>query len=290
MTAVPPGPAGAPRYVDLHSHSTASDGALPPEAVVAAAKAAGLAALALTDHDTLDGVAAARAEGERLGVRVITGVELSAHVGDREVHLLALHLTSTEPIEHRLRELREARVSRAVHMVERLNALGVQVTMDDVLAQAKDGAVGRPHVARALVHGGWARDARDAFDRFLGNGRPANVAKQRLDVADAIRIAHDAGGIAVWAHPGPDGSRDAVERLVRQGLDGLEVRHPGHSQNDADRLGALVEHYRLVPSGGSDWHGASEGPRVLGCMRIPHEWLERQEARAEQHRARAQVA
>jgi predicted metal-dependent phosphoesterase TrpH len=290
VTAVPPGPAGAPRFVDLHSHSTASDGAQPPEAVVAAARAAGITALALTDHDTMDGVAAARAEGERLGVHVVTGVELSAHVGEKEVHLLALHLATTAPLEDRLRELRAARVGRAERMVERLNALGVRVTMADVLAEADGGAVGRPHVARALVNGGWARDSRDAFDRFLGNGRPANVAKQRLDIADAIRMAHDAGGIAVWAHPGPDGTRDAVERLVRQGLDGLEVRHPGHTEGDTSRLGALVDHYRLVPSGGSDWHGAAEGPRVLGCMRVPYEWLERQEARAALHRARAQVA
>jgi predicted metal-dependent phosphoesterase TrpH len=268
-----------PRTVDLHMHSTASDGSRAPEDVAAAAHAAGLTAIALTDHDTVAGVDAARAAGARLGLRVITGVELSADDEGREIHILGLHLERLELIEVAMREFRSTRVDRARRMVDRLNALGVPVTFESVLAQAGDGAVGRPHVARAVVAGGWASEQREVFDRWLGNGRPANVPKQKLDVADAIRIIHEAGGLAIVAHPGVDCNRTRIERLVALGLDGLEVRHPSHSADEIRRLGALVEYFRLVPSGGSDWHGAPEGPRTIGCMQVPYEVLERQEAR-----------
>jgi predicted metal-dependent phosphoesterase TrpH len=269
----------ADAYVDLHSHSTASDGLVEPAAVVEAAHRAGLVALALTDHDTVAGVAAAREAGERLGVRVVAGAELSAHVGSEEIHLLALHLGDVDAVAGALVRFRDDRVARAEKMVALLNARGVTVTMDDVQREAAGGAVGRPHVARAVVAAGGARDVRDAFDRFLGNGRPANVEKPRLDAADAIRLVHEAGGIAVWAHPGPDARRDRVEPLVAAGLDGLEVLHPRHGAEDEARLGALVDFFGLVSSGGSDWHGTTDGYRVLGQMQVPLAVLEAQDAR-----------
>ncbi|HET7456836.1 MAG TPA: PHP domain-containing protein [Gemmatimonadaceae bacterium] len=281
----PTGPAVAGPYVDLHTHSTASDGAFAPADVVAHASKAGLASIALTDHDSVSGVEEARAAGERLGVEVIAGIELSAVDGSREIHLLGLHLQSTAPIDRELAVFRETRVTRAEEMVARLNKLDVPVTFDAVLAEAGEGAVGRPHVARAIVRGGWVRDQREAFDRFLGNGRPAFVAKHHLAIGDAIRLVHDAGGVAVVAHPGPDGTRARIEPLVALGLDGLEVRHPSHSAEDAARLGALVDHFGLVPSGGSDWHGAVEGPRVIGNQRVSADWAARQAARAAELRA-----
>jgi predicted metal-dependent phosphoesterase TrpH len=267
------------RTVDLHMHSTASDGARSPEDVAAAAHAAGLAAIALTDHDTVAGVGAARIAGARLGLRVITGVELSAEDENREIHILGLHLERLELIEVAMTEFRATRIDRARRMVEELNRLGVPVTVESVFDQAGGGAVGRPHVARAVVAGGWAADPREVFDRWLGNGRPANVPKQRLDVSQAIRLIHDAGGLAIVAHPGVDCNRTRIERLVGLGLDGLEVRHPSHSADEVRRLGAMVEHFHLVPSGGSDWHGAPDGPRTIGCMQVPWDVLERQEAR-----------
>lgn len=271
--------AGGPTQVDLHTHSTASDGTLPPEKVVEAAERCGLKAIALTDHDTIAGVPAAREAGERLGIRVITGVELSAFEGDHEVHVLALHLSHLEALQKRLLELRAQRLARAGKIVEKLNALGIGITLDEVLLQSDGGAVGRPHVARALIARGVVQDFRGAFMTYLGGNGSAFVPKEKLSIEDAIAIAHEAGALAIWAHPGDLGRRDRIEPLVAAGLDGIEIRHPSHSGEDMKRLQALTDFFGLVPSGGSDWHGATEGPRRLGMMKVPAEWLERQDAK-----------
>ena len=273
------GDAARSTFVDLHSHSTASDGTLAPDAVVAAAKKAGLRALALTDHDTLAGVPLATVAGESLGVRIVPGVELSAHDGDREIHLLALHVTRLDLLELKLETLRAGRHVRASRIVDQLRALGVNVSMDMVMHEAGAASVGRPHIARALIRAGSVHDFREAFERYLGAGKPGFVAKERLEVREAIEITHEAGGIAIWAHPGADAFRARLEPLVTAGLDGVEVRHPSHCAEDVNRIGALVNFFGLVPSGGSDWHGSSEGPRKIGSMQIPVEWLERQDAR-----------
>ena len=271
--------AGGTAFVDLHTHSTASDGTLPPEQVIEAAAACGLSALALTDHDTIDGVERARAAGEKAGIRVIPGVELSAFEGEHEVHLLALHLTQLDALQRRLTELRTLRHSRAEKIVEKLNSLGVSVTMDEVLQQSNGGAVGRPHIARAMMARGLVHDFRDAFHRYLGAHGSAFIPKAKLTVEDAIAIAHEAGALAIWAHPGDGGRRDRLEPLIAAGLDGVEVRHPSHSSEDMKRLEALANYFGLVVSGGSDWHGAIDGPRRLGMMNVPIDWLEKQDAR-----------
>jgi predicted metal-dependent phosphoesterase TrpH len=269
--------AGRPAFVDLHTHSTASDGTLAPEGVIEAAERCGLTALALTDHDTIDGVPAARVAGERLGVRVIAGVELSAFQEDNEIHLLALHVTHIGALETRLSELRTGRYMRAQKIVEKLQTLGIPLTLDEVLLQSNGGAVGRPHVARALIARGVVQDFREAFTRYLGTAGSAFVARERLSIEDAISVAHEAGALAIWAHPGDGGRRERLEPLVAAGLDGLEVKHPSHSAEDVKRLQALADFFGLVPSGGSDWHGAPDGPRRLGIMNVPVDWLERQD-------------
>jgi predicted metal-dependent phosphoesterase TrpH len=271
-------------FVDLHAHSTASDGSRAPADVDREAKRIGLAAIALTDHDTVAGIAEATAAAEALGVRVVPGVELSAVEGDVETHILGLHLSDTRELEAKLIALREMRRTRAERMVQRLNELGVRIDFASVLEQAAGGAIGRPHVARAMIAEGWAVDFRDAFERYLGNGRPAYVTKDRLAVSEATGLIHRAGGLAVLAHPSHSGTRERIAAFVEQGMDGIEVRHPSHSAEDTARLAALVEHFSLVPSGGSDWHGSADGPRTLGMMRVPIDWLGRQDNRI---RARA---
>ena len=272
-------PAAPATFVDLHMHSTASDGARAPADVVRAAKAAGLTAIALTDHDTIAGLAEAQAAGAEYGIRIVNGVELSAVEGEAETHLLGLHLCDALVIERELGGLRDMRERRGQQIVAKLVALGVQVTFDDVLAQAGGGAVGRPHVARALVADGWATDVRDAFDRYLGAGKPAFVAKDQLGMADAIAMIHAAGGLAVLAHPGGAGTRERLNALIAFGLDGVEVKHPGHSPSDTARLATLAGQLGLVMSGGSDWHGAADGPRTIGMMQVPEAWLALQEER-----------
>jgi 3',5'-nucleoside bisphosphate phosphatase len=273
-------------FVDLHTHSTASDGSRTPGEVVVAARAAGLAAFALTDHDTIAGLPDARAAGAQQGVRVISGVELSAVEGDIETHILGLHLSELADLEHELIALREMRMTRAARMVERLNALGIAVTFEAVLAQAAGGALGRPHVARALIAGGFATDFREAFERYLGNGKPAFVAKDKLPLAEAIGLIHKAGGLAVLAHPGQLATRERLATLAALGLDGVEVLHPSHSWDESQRLDALAAELELVRSGGSDWHGAPDGARTLGMMRVPWQWLVDQEARVATRRSR----
>jgi predicted metal-dependent phosphoesterase TrpH len=268
-----------PGFVDLHAHSTASDGSREPADVVREAKRIGLAAIALTDHDTVAGITEAVTAGEALGVRVVPGVELSAVEGDVETHILGLHLSDTRELEAKLIELREMRRSRAERMVQRLNDLGVRIEFASVLEQAAGGAIGRPHVARAMIAEGWAVDFRDAFDRYLGNGRPAYVTKERLAVTDAVTLIHRSGGLAILAHPSHSGTRERIAAFVEQGMDGVEVRHPSHSSEDISRLAALVQHFSLVPSGGSDWHGSADGPRTLGMMRVPADWLGQQDSR-----------
>lgn len=271
--------ADAPRTVDLHAHSTASDGAHPPATAVDLAHRAGLSAFALTDHDTLAGIAEARTAAEAVGLRLVPGVELSVHQDRTEVHLLGLHIRDVDAMQRELEGVRDRRRSRAETMVARLEAIGVHVPFSAVLEAAQGGAIGRPHVARALIAGGHVKDSREAFDRYLAAGRPAYVDKERLEIADGIAMIHRFGGIAVVAHPGPEGRRERIEPLVALGLDGLEVRHPSHHAEDVKRLTALATHFGLVMSGGSDWHGAMQGPRTLGGMQVPLAWLEAQDAR-----------
>lgn len=275
---------GAARLVDLHLHSTASDGANAPEAVVAAARAAGLRALALTDHDTVEGIAAAAAAAATAGVELIPGIELSAYEGAEEVHLLGLHLERLEMMRDAMGIFQAARRERAEGIVRLLNAQGVRITFDDVLAVAGDAAIGRPHVARAMVENGWAMDLRDAFERYLGAGRPAYLDKRRIGVAEAIDLVHQCGGLAVLAHPGSAGTVDALSRLARAGLDGVEVLHPSHSAEDRARLLAVARQLGLVPSGGSDSHGTVDGARTVGAMKVPGEWLDEQRARVADRR------
>jgi 3',5'-nucleoside bisphosphate phosphatase len=285
----PAGPsAGA--FVDLHLHSTASDGTDAPEVVVANAHRAGLSAIALTDHDTVDGLPAAQQAALQHGIRIVAGVELSAYDGDHEAHMLGLHIARIDELALQLETFRHARRERAEAMVRRLNEIGVRITFDDVLSVASDAALGRPHVARALVENGYARDLRDAFDRYLGAGRPAYLDKRRIGLREAIDLVHECGGIAVLAHPGGGGTLARLTALAAMGLDGVEVLHPSHNGEERARLLALADHLGLVPSGGSDSHGTSDAARLVGAQRVPAEWLSRQDERATHRREQARVA
>jgi predicted metal-dependent phosphoesterase TrpH len=271
-----PAPPGGARLVDLHLHTTASDGVLSPEQLVDACAAADLAAIAVTDHDSTLAVARAASAAAPLGMEVIPGVELSAREGDRDIHILGLHLEDLSTLELTLSRFRDSRVTRAAAIVAKLNSLGLAITMDDVERESAGSAIGRPHIARALVARGLVASVRIAFDRYLAAGRPAYVAKDLFTVAGALELIHRAGGIAVFAHPGADGSVETLSRFRALGLDGVEVRHPSHSAEDIARISTIAAHLGLLRSGGSDWHGFDAGRRKLGGEQIPWEWMELQ--------------
>lgn len=269
--------------IDLHLHSTASDGQLPPHAVVENAARVGLAAMALTDHDTLGGVAAAQEAGLTLGVRVIGGCEFSVAAPWGEMHVLGLFLPpDSAELNSFLVNCREDRIRRGRAMVDRLQALGVRIEFDDVLRVSGGGAVGRPHVARALVAAGIVADVNLAFDRFLGRGRPAFVDKALPAFKDVARIVHAVGGLVSAAHLKDRATRGVLERFRADGLDAVEIRHPSHGPDQRSRLSALALGLGLLRTGGSDWHGEAliDGSHgAIGSQDVPAEWLGALEAK-----------
>jgi hypothetical protein len=264
--------------VDLHMHSTASDGLLPPDAVVRRAASLSLAAIALTDHDTVAGVAAAQAEGGRLGIRVVSGCEFSVAAPWGEMHVLGYFLPVDDPgLEAFLQRCRDDRVRRAREMVEGLQAWGVDVSFEDVAREAGNAAMGRPHLARVLVRLGKVNSVDDAFQQWLGRGRPAYVDKVLPTFRAVAEVTHRVGGIVSAAHLKERGTRAALTAFKEEGLDAVETRHPGHSSDTRARITALAASIGLLRTGGSDWHGEETGEgshAMLGSQEVPAEWLE----------------
>ena len=260
--------------IDLHTHSTASDGSFRPAEVVRLAKEAGLQALALTDHDTTDGLAEALAAGKEFGVEVITGVEISTrHAGDT-MHILGYFLDfHSGELEERLGVLKQARKDRNPKIIAKLNALGIPITMEQVEAISGGGQVGRPHIARALLEGGYVRDLQQAFDIYLKNSGKAYVQKFRFPLREALGMIRDAKGVPVLAHPftmnlGSAGAlRDRLLDLQAHGLAGVEVYYSDHSPEQEALYLKLAQELGLLVTGGSDFHGANKPEVTLGNIR-----------------------
>ncbi len=263
------------RAPDLHTHSSASDGTLSPSEIVRSASGLGVPAVAITDHDTVDGVAEALAEGLRCGVHVIPGVELSAGVGDRGMHILGYHIDHTDPtLLARLAGLREIRMTRAERIVTALQRDGITITPDDVEAAADGGTIGRAHIARLLVENGAASSVADAFERLLGEGRPYYVPKPVSEPADAVGLIVAAGGVPVLAHPQLSRVDDLIPELVSAGIRGLEAYHAQHDPATAARYAQLAESLGLVVTGGSDFHDPDRDGVSLGDGGLPVEAIE----------------
>lgn len=274
--------------LDLHLHSAVSDGVLTPADLVRLAQAHGVRTMALTDHDSTDGVAEAQAAGALLGVRVIPGIELSADLPGVSIHILGLFLQhEAEAFQARLRQFRAARLGRVQRMVDRLAALGAPIRAARVFEIAGEGSVGRPHVARALLEAGHIQTLDEAFERFIGRTRPAYVEGFRLTPAEAISMIHRVGGLAAWAHPFEiDGRawREYLPLLVEAGIDGLEAYYSKEYAPEAQQ--ALLDAcatYALIPTVGSDYHGFSgrdrTAPNPPGSVPSPPDLLHRLEER-----------
>ncbi len=247
----------------MHCHSTASDGECEPADVARRARAVDLVAIALTDHDSTDGVAGAAQEGAKLGVRVIPGCEFSVRAPWGELHVLALFLPQAdERLQTFLRDTRAARRRRGEQIVAKLQGLGVAIDLEDVQVQlGGDGrALGRPHVARALVDCGVCDNVSDAFRRYLGRGRAAYVEKPLPKLGEVAGLVHDVGGLTAAAHLGDRGTEPQLRIFQDQGLDCVEVRHPSHAPAAERRLMRIAERLGLGITGGSDWHGESPTP------------------------------
>jgi predicted metal-dependent phosphoesterase TrpH len=273
--------------IDLHTHTTASDGLLDAPALVAAAASRGVGLLAVADHDSTAAVDAAIEAGRAAGVEVWPAVELSCDVEAGEVHMLGYFLDHhLDWFDALLRRLREGRVARAERMVEKLAALGAPIDYARVEALANGGAVGRPHVARALVEAGWVKEPAEAFDRFIGRGGPAYVERVKVTPAEAVAVIRAAGGLAVFAHPGWAKRDEWITELLPAGLDGIEVYYPDHSHETVMHYLALARRHGLLITGGTDFHGGTLATRVpVGSQYVPEEIVPPLRERAATRRA-----
>lgn len=258
-------------YVDLHLHSTHSDGGDTPTRVVERAKEAELSAIALTDHDTLSGVPEAQEAGDRYGIQVLSGVEISSRWGKHEVHILGLGVAlDCEALNTALDDQAAQRDRRAADMVEKLQALDVPITLEAVQAKAADGVIGRIHIAQAVLEAGSSRTVQDAFDKYIKAGRPAYVPKKMLSAADSVDLIHAAKGLAFVAHPGLGKLHRVLDSLLAIPFDGIEVHHSRHSPGLSGELKNVAHEKGLMITGGSDCHGTIKGEEpLMGKVQVP---------------------
>jgi predicted metal-dependent phosphoesterase TrpH len=260
---------------DFHLHSTASDGVHTPTWVMEKAAANGVRVLALTDHDSTEGLAEARAAADRLGLRLVPGLELSTDLGKADVHLLGFGFdVSARPLQEFLAWQREGRLGRTRRIVEILHENGMAVELERVLQIAGDATVGRPHVARALMERGYVASVQEAFDLWLGNGKPADVDREKLEPADAIKVVHENGGVVFVAHAifiGED-YPTALRQLAQWGVDGIETYYKHYTPELVAAHAALAAELGLAASGGSDYHGlGNPDDREIGDIPFPDE-------------------
>lgn len=268
-------------FADLHLHTNFSDGTYTPEELVSHGKRHELAAMALTDHDTVEGCARMAAACEAAGIEFISGTELTAEVNGIELHLLAYCIDlDNQKFLSEVSRFQLVRQNRIREMVARLNQLGIPLNADDVFAIANCRSPGRPHVARALVQAGMCGSMDEAFDRFLKANRPAWVPKSKMSALDAMDMIHQAGGIGVMAHPGLNRTDDIIPIMVEAGLDGLECFHSKHSTATSNHYLQMADHYDLLVTGGSDCHGMNKGKPLIGSVKIPYSHVEKIKERA----------
>jgi len=281
-------------YVDLHLHTTASDGVMTPTEIVKYAKAKGLRAIAITDHDTIEGLEEGLAEAGKIDLEVIPGIEISAEHSSGSMHLLGYFIDIYHPLLHeRLGYLQKARGERNPKMVEKLNQLGIEITYEEVLKASGGGQVGRPHFAQVLMEKKYVRNFQEAFERFLRKGAPAYVDKLRFTPKEALHFINEAKGVAVLGHPNTLGMNGYSElenlllKLIGNGLRGIEVYYPEHSPLEIAQYKNLAERYGLLMTGGTDYHGIEKNGLDIGVgkgdMKLPYSIVENLKAARNQY-------
>lgn len=260
-------------YADLHIHTTASDGSDSPTEVVGKALRIGLRAIAIADHDTLAGVKEAKQAAEKYNLEVISGVEVNTFVDGKEIHILGYLIDpDNDEFVSKLRELQEDRLARIKKMVERLRDLDIHIDLDRVLALSAGGSIGRPHIAQVLMESGYVANLQEAFTNYLGVGKPAFVPREKLTPEEAIRLIIKARGVPVLAHPGLSKIDPYIANFIAAGLKGLEVWHRNHTSLMVNHYTKLAAAYDLIPTGGSDYHGARHDTcNVVGGAVAPYE-------------------
>lgn len=270
--------------IDLHAHTTASDGTMSPNDLVILAKKHGIEAIAITDHDTVEGIPEALAAGEREGIEVIPGFELSVEHNPGSMHILGLLIDhENEQLNESLREIQASRATRNPKIIEKLNEFGLNVSMEEVEKISGGGQLGRPHIAAALIKKRYVRTVQEAFDKYLKKGASAYFERQRLTRGETVDMIHGAGGLVIIAHPGTLGVNgqqldSLLQELKDVGFDGIEVFYNNHSQVEEDRLMQAADKFGFLISGGTDFHGENKPAIKIGIgygnMAIPYEVLQ----------------
>ena len=264
------------KFADLHLHTNFSDGTFSPEELVLHAQKSGLACIAVTDHDSVEGCARAAAACAAVKMEFIPGAELTAERNDTELHILGYFLDEhNKKLLAEIARFQAVRQNRIHEMVAHINKLGTPLEVESVFALANCQSPGRPHVARAMVKAGFVRSLDEAFERFLKKGRPAWVPKSKISALEAIDLVHQAGGIAVMAHPGLNRTDSIIPDLVEAGMDGIECFHTKHSTAMSERYLEIADKYNLLVTGGSDCHGFSKGRPLIGTVKLPYEHVEK---------------
>jgi predicted metal-dependent phosphoesterase TrpH len=269
---------------DLHAHTTASDGVLAPADLLALAHERGITTLAITDHDTTDGIAPAQAAADKLGITLIPGIELSAETEqDGDIHMLGYFIDVTNAaFQSRLADFRENRYHRGRAIVRKLNELGLSLSFEAVEAEADGAPITRPHIARAMVKAGHVQTTQDAFDQYIADDAPAYVNRERMAPEEAVALIRSAGGVAVMAHPGRVKTGETVlRRLAAAGVDGVELYHPNNDERVRAYISAIATDHNLITTGGSDFHKPNaDGSIRLGAFNPPEGAVARLRAKA----------
>jgi len=268
------------KFADLHLHTHFSDGTFSPEELVGHARRLGFAALALTDHDSVEGCVPMAAACDAAGIEFITGTELTAEHNDIEVHLLGYCLDiKNEKLLTEIIKFQTVRQNRIREMVARLNQLNVPLEVEAVFALANCKSPGRPHVARALTKAGLVKHLDEAFERYLRKGRPAWVPKAKMSALEGVELIHQAGGLAVMAHPGLNRTDEIIPALADAGLDGIECFHTKHTTAMSEHYLEIADQFNLLVTGGSDCHGFSKGKPLIGTVKLPYDCVEKLKAK-----------